>query len=113
MSPLPISSNSTAKASNGQYYQDTANVANDQKLLKQLIRLPEALEAAVNNYKPNLLTNYLFELAQTFNSFYAAVPVLKTHRNDIKASRLKLTLATSLVLKNGLNMLGLASFERM
>jgi arginyl-tRNA synthetase len=85
----------------------------EQKLLKQLIRLPEALEAAVNNYKPNLLTNYLFELAQTFNSFYASVPVLKTHRPDILAARLKLVEATAIVLKNGLTMLGLASFERM
>jgi arginyl-tRNA synthetase len=85
----------------------------EQKLLKQLIRLPEAVEAAVNNYKPNLLTNYLFELAQTFNSFYSAIPVLKTKRPEILSARLELVEATSIVLKNGLNILGLSSFDRM
>jgi arginyl-tRNA synthetase len=85
----------------------------EQTLLRLLIQYPERLAAAAENYKPNLLTSYLHELSQTFNSFYSVVPVLKSQRDDLRAARLDLVRATAQVLKNGLQALGIATFERM
>lgn len=85
----------------------------EQELLKQLVQFPEKVAAAAENYKPNILTNYLHQLAQTFNSFYASVPVLKTGREDLRTERIKLVKGTIQVLTNGLQVLGITTFKRM
>lgn len=85
----------------------------EQELLKMLVQFPEKVAAAAQNYKPNMLTNYLHQLAQTFNSFYASVPVLKTGREDLRTERIKLVKGTIQVLTNGLQVLGIATFKRM
>lgn len=82
-------------------------------LLRELSLFPDKLLFAAQNYKPNVLSNYLYSLAQTFNSFYSHVPVLKTQRPDLLESRLNLVRATIQVLQNGLQLLGIATFERM
>ncbi len=83
------------------------------KLLKILIRYSEKLSNAVKNYKPNLFTYYLFEVAQTFNSFYQAIPVLRTENYELRNFRLKLVKGVEIVLENGLKTLGLSVFDRM
>lgn len=85
----------------------------EQHLLHLLPRFPERLEQATNEYKPNLLTNYLFELARAFSSFYNEVQVLNAANEELKISRLKLVEATAQVLKNGLKLVGITVFERM
>lgn len=85
----------------------------EQILLKKLASYPEKIAAAAHQYKPNLLTNYLYELAQDFNTYYGAVTILKTMRPDLRESRLQLVRATSQVMQNGLSLLGLSIFERM
>jgi arginyl-tRNA synthetase len=85
----------------------------EQELLRQLVQFPEKVDSAARNYKPNILTNYLHQLAQTFNSFYGSVPVLKTQREDLQVERIKLVKGTIQVLTNGLQILGISTFERM
>jgi arginyl-tRNA synthetase len=85
----------------------------EQALLRLLVQFPEKIAAAALNYKPNTLTGYLHDLAQTFNTFYSAVPVLKTQRPDLRQSRLDLVTATVQVLKNGLQIIGISVFDRM
>lgn len=85
----------------------------EQALLHMLPQFPERVATAALKFKPNMLTTYLHELAQAFNSFYGAVPVLKTQRPDLLESRLNLVKATVRVLKNGLKLLDIANFERM
>ncbi len=85
----------------------------EKKLLRMLPRFPEYMEAAARDYKPNHLTTYLFDLARAFSTFYNEVPVLNAARVDLKATRLKLVQAVSQVLRNGLQVLGIAVFERM
>ena len=80
-------------------------------ILRWLYRFPEVVKEAAKNYSPNLLCNYLFELAQRFNSFYSAAPILKAEEN--KELRLALTSATAQVLKNGLTILGIETPERL
>ncbi|MBD3328512.1 arginine--tRNA ligase [Candidatus Peregrinibacteria bacterium] len=85
----------------------------EHKLMKKLTAFPEKVEAAVKENKPNLLTNYLFELAKDFNSFYNEVHVLSALNDDVKTARLKLVEATKHVLQNGLNILGIKTIEKI
>lgn len=76
-------------------------------ILRYSYRFGEVVEEAAKRYAPNLVCNYLYELAQRFNSFYNADPILG---NEF---RLILTKATGKVLKKGLNLLGIEVLERM
>jgi len=82
-------------------------------LSKLLYYFPEVIKKAAKNYSPNLICNYLFELAQAFNNFYEALPVLRVENEKLKIARLALVKATAQVLKNGLNLLGISAPERM
>src|SRR5262249_15779400 len=46
-------------------------------LAKRLVQFAEAVPQVLNDFRPNLLANYLFELANAFHAFYEACPVLK------------------------------------
>jgi arginyl-tRNA synthetase len=70
------------------------------------------LEAAADEYRPNFLCNYLFELAGHFARFYESCPVLKASPPE-KADRLALCQLTGKVLKQGLNTLGIETTEKM
>lgn len=102
-----------AKRAAAEVDQTPFGLPGEQALLRLLTQYPQKVAAAAENYKPNTLTNYLHELAQSFNSFYGSVPVLKAQRADLRGARLDLVRATVQVLKNGLHTLGIASFERM
>ena len=57
----------------------------------------------MTDYRPNLLATYLYELAQTFHSFYEQCPVLNSEEQT-RNTRLALCEATSKVLKHGLGL---------
>ena len=82
-------------------------------LLKLLYNFPEVVEKSAQKYSPNLICNYLFELAQLFNNFYESTPVLKAENQKLKKARLALVAANAQVLKNGLNLLGISAPEKM
>ena len=79
----------------------------------QVLRLPEILELAASELKPNILTDYLFDLANKYSSFYDACPVLKAESPERRDSRLALCDLTARTLKFGLDLLGIAVVERM
>ncbi|NIA02200.1 MAG: arginine--tRNA ligase, partial [Nitrospirae bacterium] len=81
-------------------------------LLRHLVKFKEYIVYTAQEYKPNILANYLHELAQKFNSFYNNVPVLRAPEKEREA-RLKIVEATSQVLKNGLTLLGVELTEEM
>ncbi len=85
----------------------------ERQLGLQLARFPEAISAVVNDYRPNLLTAYLFDLANSFSSFYDACPVMKEPDEALRASRLKLVDLTGRVIRKGLELLGIATCEKM
>ncbi len=65
------------------------------------------------DFRPNLLANYLYELADTYHSFYEACNVLRSE-GTVRNTRLTLCEATSRVLKTGLGLLcGIQTTERM
>jgi arginyl-tRNA synthetase len=81
-------------------------------LAKKLLQFGEVLPQVLDDYRPNQLANYLYELASTFHSFFEACPVLKAEAAT-RASRLLLCEVTARVLKQGLALLGIEAPERM
>jgi len=73
-------------------------------LAKHLIRYGEAIKGAAENYMPNYLTTYLYDLAQKFSSFYNACPVLKAGA-DKRPTRLLLCDLTAKTIEHGLSQL--------
>lgn len=80
------------------------------KILRSLVRFSEVIETAAKNYSPNLLCNYLYDLAQKFNTFYNKYRIIDS---DNEQFRLVLTQGTGQVLENGLKLLGIQSPEKM
>ncbi|MDX2038520.1 MAG: arginine--tRNA ligase [Isosphaeraceae bacterium] len=78
-----------------------------------VLRLPEVLELAAAELKPNVLTDYLFALANTYSTFYEECPVLKAESDERRKSRLALADLTARVLKKGLELLGIDVVDRM
>ena len=78
----------------------------------KLARYPEILPILLEDFRPNLLANYLFELAESFHAFYEACPVLKSEGSE-RASRLSLCELTSRVLAHGLGLMGIDCPQRM
>lgn len=71
------------------------------ELAKQLLKYSEAIKTAAADYRPNYLTNYLYELAQKFSSFYTNCPVLIADENS-RPTRLLLCNLTAKTLLHGL-----------
>ena len=82
-------------------------------LAKHLLNFGLALEAVADEYRPNFLCNYLYELAGKFTSFYENCPVLKADDIATRDSRLALCHLTASVLKQGLAALGIETIEQM
>jgi arginyl-tRNA synthetase len=82
-------------------------------LAKHLLNFGLTLEAVAEEYRPNFLCNYLYELAGKFTSFYENCPVLKADDAATRDSRLALCDLTARVLKQGLDVLGIEVVEQM
>jgi arginyl-tRNA synthetase len=81
-------------------------------LSKRLCQFAEIVPQVLNDFRPNILANYLFELANTFHTFYEACPVLKS-KEPVRSSRLALCDLTARVLQRGLDLLGIKVPEKM
>ena len=77
------------------------------------LRLPEVLELAAAELKPNILTDYLFDLANAFSTFFEECPVLKAESPSRRDSRLAICDLTAQTLKFGLELLGIEVVDRM
>jgi len=84
----------------------------EKQLAMSVIKFPEIVEKAAESYKPNLLADHIFDLAQKFSSFYNATPILKSE-DKLVQSRLKLSKTVAETIKQGLDLLGIEVVERM
>jgi len=84
----------------------------ERALALELVRFSEAIEDVETDYRPNVLTAWLFRLAGCYSSFYDALPVLKAEGND-RDSRLALCDLTGRILRQGLELLGIGTVEKM
>ncbi|MCX6900200.1 MAG: arginine--tRNA ligase [Verrucomicrobia bacterium] len=81
-------------------------------LAKFILRFPEAIELATEDYRPNFICSYLYDLAGKFSVFYERCPVLKADE-PARSSRLLLCQLTAEVLRKGLDLLGIQTIEQM
>ena len=88
------------------------NAAAEINLAKKLCQFAEIVPQVLNDFRPNILANYLFELANSFHAFYEACPVLKSDEST-RSSRLALCDLTGRVLQRGLDLLGIGVPDKM
>jgi arginyl-tRNA synthetase len=81
-------------------------------LAKRLCQFAEIVPQVLNDFRPNILANYVFELANSFHTFYEACPVLKSEE-PVRSSRLALCDLSGRVLQRGLDLLGIKVPEKM
>src|SRR3989338_1091615 len=89
----------------------TGESGETREIERMLYRFPEIVERAGKESAPNYITTYLTELASSFNNFYAHEQVISDEPES--AYRLAIVEAFSIVMKNGLNILGIAAPEKM
>ena len=85
----------------------------EQELGNKLLQFGEVLNSVTDKGLPNLLCNYLYELAGLFSSFYEHCPVLTAEDDTRRNSRLQLAWLTARTMKTGLSLLGINTLERM
>jgi arginyl-tRNA synthetase len=90
----------------------TLSHPSEMALGKQLLNFGLVLESVVEDYRPNFLCNYLYELAGGLARFYENCPVLKAEE-PVRSSRLALCDLTGRVIKQGLELLGIETLEQM
>ena len=90
----------------------TLNDSAEINLAKRLCQFAEIVPQVLNDFRPNILANYLFEVANAFHTFYEACPVLKSEEPE-RSSRLALCDLTGRVLHRGLDLLGIKVPEKM
>ncbi|HEY4638654.1 MAG TPA: arginine--tRNA ligase [Candidatus Udaeobacter sp.] len=84
----------------------------ERDLAKRVCQFAEIVPQVLNGFRPNILANYLFELANSFHAFYEACPVLKSEE-PARSSRLGLCELTGRVLQKGFDLLGIKAPEKM
>jgi arginyl-tRNA synthetase len=105
---------SLMKKANVKDFENTLVIENEyeEKVVKNILKFPNAVLRAAEAYKPNLLTDYLYELAQSFNSFYNNVNVIKSEETQLK-SRINIAAKTAFVIGKGLDLLGIKTLDEM
>jgi arginyl-tRNA synthetase len=81
-------------------------------LLFKMYQFNDYVEAAASKRAPNIITNYVYDLASLFHSFYAHEKVL-TDDPKYTNERLNLIYAVAIIIKNGLNLIGVSAPEKM
>jgi arginyl-tRNA synthetase len=98
----------------GKPTSDVINYETQQEkdLVAELMKFHHVVQQATEQYRPSVLTAYLYDLSRAYNSFYAECPV-GSAPEPVRSSRLKLSHATATILKQGLSLLGIEAPERM
>ena len=81
-------------------------------MIKQLNRLPEVVEDTAKDYQVQRIPQYAIDLATVFHQFYRDCQVISKNK-DLTQARLSLVLATKIVLKNTLDLMGISAPEKM
>ncbi|KZB92393.1 arginine--tRNA ligase [Bacillus sp. VT 712] len=82
-------------------------------LLKKIGEFPQAVSEAATKRIPHRITNYIFDLASTFHSFYNAEKVIDTDNIETSKARLELIKAVQVTLQNALKLIGVSAPEKM
>jgi arginyl-tRNA synthetase len=82
-------------------------------ILREIYKFPEVVQEAAEKFSPNLICNFVFDLAKSYNLFYDLYPILKAEDEKIKNFRLILTKSVAQIIKNSLSLLGISVPQRM
>jgi arginyl-tRNA synthetase len=82
-------------------------------LLIMLHQFPQMVGQAAAELSPSFIANYLFDVARQYNQFYHELTILKEENPEIRSLRLALSQLTSIVIKNGMDLLGIEVPEKM
>jgi arginyl-tRNA synthetase len=91
----------------------TLGTSAERALALEVLRFGDALAMSVSDYRPNQLTAYLFDLANSFSTFYEKCWVLKAETPALRDSRLLLSDLTARTIGKGLELLGIGVEEKM
>jgi len=83
------------------------------ELIEQISRFPNAVEQAATDYRPLVMAQYAYDLANAFHSFYHAVPVLQSENENLRNARLRLVAAARQVIANSLHLLDIQAPDVM
>jgi arginyl-tRNA synthetase len=85
----------------------------ESELAKTLSRFGEAVQRAIEEYEPSVMTRYILSVATSFNRFYHECPILSAETEDVRNTRLALTAATKTVLGSALPLICLKTPEKI
>ena len=85
----------------------------ERELAAELLRFPQAVVKSYESYRPNIIADYLFDMAKLFNNFYNSSSILKEKNKKVMDARILLSEKTAFVLKEGLSLLGIKTVDRM
>ncbi len=102
-----------AEYKGGKVPVDGLALPEEQTLVKLLAKFPEIVRESGEKLLPHMPVLYAAEIALAFNTFYEAAPVIKADSEELKAARLHLVDCTRIVLRNSLELMGIAAPERM
>ena len=85
----------------------------ERELATELLRFPQAVVKSYESYRPNIIADYLFDMAKLFNNFYNSSSILKEENKKVMDARILLVKKTAFVLKEGLSLLGIKTVDRM
>lgn len=85
----------------------------EQELIKEIERFPEAVKAAREAYEPSIMIRQVMTLARSFNTFYHNSSILKAENDELIVARLALTQAVGRTLSAGLRLAGIEPVDRM
>ncbi|MFX1425166.1 MAG: arginine--tRNA ligase [Promethearchaeota archaeon] len=91
---------------------DLLNHETEENLIKFLNYFPEIIDQAVDKFVIHTIPQYLLTLCQTFNSFYSVCPVISEDK-QLEKARLLLIKCVQIVIKTGLNLLGIDTLDKM
>ncbi len=83
------------------------------ELIEQISQLPAKVQQAANEYRPLVMAQYAYDLANVFHSFYHAVSVLQAENENMKTARLKLVAAAKQTIANALRLLDIQAPDVM
>lgn len=92
---------------------DLFETPQEEALIIHLTQFNDIVYQAASQYKPSVLTSYLFDLGKQFNAFYAECPIGKAENPNLKSARLYLASAVKKCMKEGLELLGIKAPNRM
>jgi len=85
----------------------------ERAVILRLAKFPDTFVDSADNLQPNAIADFANMLADEFNTFYNALPVIRAKPQELSDARLALVDAARIVLRNSLNLIGIEAPEKM